>query len=81
MNDDLITEEVYQSAIPKCCRLTTLEAHNDIMLCWGLKESIRNETPMVCGWCEFNNEHTKEEYDHWLREELSRQRVWKILNA
>lgn len=78
---DNVTEEIYAAAIPKCCRLTTLEAHESIMLCWGLVESIKRKTPMVCGWCEFNSEHTREEYGKWWDEEQKKRKMWDILNA
>jgi hypothetical protein len=75
------TENEYTVAIPTCCRLTTLEAHEEIMLCWGLANSIRTKESMICGWCEFNSEHTREEYGVWWKEERQKQKVWDILNV
>lgn len=69
------TEEEYAQAIPKNCKLTTIQAHEDILMCWGLISSITNNKEMNCGWCEFNNEHTEEE---WL-EQLRKERTWDIL--
>jgi len=74
------SEKDYESAIPKCCRLTTLRQHMDILLCWSLCASIQQNSPIVCGWCEFNNEHTEDEWRAWYRNEQSKMKVWSILN-
>lgn len=70
------TVDDYERAIPKNCKLTTIEEHVDIMLCWGLSRSIGSNTKMNCGWCEFNNEHTDEE----RKEQQLKERAWRILN-
>ena len=53
-----ITEEQYTKAIPACCAYQTLEAHKDMLLCWGLVSSIERSLPMNCGICELNTMKT-----------------------
>lgn len=74
------TPAQYEAAIPKTCRLTTMDAHVDIMLCWGLANSIRTNTPMNCGWCEENSEHTREEWLVWYKNDTEQRKIWRILN-
>ena len=55
--------------------------HKEVMLCWGLLASIRNSTKHECGWCEVNNEHTREEWQAWWKEQRAKEKVWSILSA
>ena len=77
-----ITEEMYQAAIPGCCRLRTYEAHaEELMLCWGLLQQIRTDSKNTpCGMCEYNAEPAGDFARlEWHREQ-SKKRVWEILN-
>lgn len=31
-----VSAKQYKKAIPKCCKLKTVEEHMSIMLCWGV---------------------------------------------
>lgn len=75
-NTVIITDKLYSDAIPKNCRLSTLEDHADILYCWSLVGSLKTSTPLKCGLCEFNNEYTPEEYNN----EFQKLKVWEILN-
>ena len=75
-----VSEDMYEMAIPKCCRLTTLDDHVSIMYCWGLLNTLRDSKQMKCGLCEFNNEYTPDEYNKLIAEELSRRKTWEILS-
>lgn len=76
-----VTPEIYAANIPSCCRLQSLEAHESIMLCWGLVNSIENNNKIECGWCEFNNEHTREEWAAWWKDFRSKQKMWDNLSC
>ena len=58
-----ITIEQYEAAIPKCCAYQTIEAHEHIMLCWGLVSAIEKGKQMNCNGCSENtmNSTNKEE--------------------
>ena len=62
-----VTQELYAASIPKCCLYQTMEQHVEhLMLCWGLSSSIKNDTPMDCGFCELNTKVTAEaRKEHW----------------
>ena len=49
-----ITREQYEDAIPKCCAYQTIEAHESIMLCWGLAAAVERGEPMNCDNCTEN---------------------------
>ncbi len=49
-----ITREQYEAAIPKCCAYQTMEAHEHIMLCWGLVSAIEKSKEMNCSGCSEN---------------------------
>ena len=50
-----VTREMYQQSIPACCEFKTVEEHEDnLMLCWGLVNSIKIGKVMNCKGCEFN---------------------------
>ena len=46
-----ITREQYEAAIPKCCAYQTIEAHESIMLCWGLAAAVERGKQMNCDNC------------------------------
>lgn len=38
-----ITEEYYETHIPKCCKLKTVKEHKEqLMICWGLVKDLEN---------------------------------------
>jgi hypothetical protein len=43
-----VTQKDYEAAIPKECSYETMQAHLDMMLCWGLKVSLEKGIPMDC---------------------------------
>jgi hypothetical protein len=49
-----ITREQYEAAIPKCCAYQTMEAHESIMLCWGLALAVEEGRNMNCDNCTEN---------------------------
>ena len=49
-----ITREQYEAAIPKCCAYQTMEAHESIMLCWGLALAVEKGRNMNCDNCTEN---------------------------
>ena len=49
-----ITKEQYEAAIPKCCAYQTIEAHESIMLCWGLAAAVERGEKMNCDNCTEN---------------------------
>lgn len=71
----MIDRETYAAHIPDCCKLRTVEEHEEIMLCWGLTRQIEQGTDRKdqnCGLCEFNNLFTTEEYKKMWREALEK---------
>ncbi len=46
--------EQYEAAIPKCCSYQTVEAHESIMLCWGLAAAVERGETMNCDNCTEN---------------------------
>lgn len=57
MND--VTNEIYENAIPSCCELN-FKQHEEMIWCWGLFDSIKNNYKLNCGCCEFNKENKNE---------------------
>ena len=49
-----ITREQYEAAIPKCCAYQSIEAHESIMLCWGLARAVEEGRKMNCDNCSEN---------------------------
>jgi predicted amidophosphoribosyltransferase len=49
-----ITREQYEAAIPKCCAYQTIDAHESIMLCWGLVAATERGEAMNCDNCTEN---------------------------
>lgn len=49
-----IAREQYEAAIPKCCTYQTIEAHESIMLCWGLALAVEEGRNMNCDNCTEN---------------------------
>lgn len=48
-----ITEELYAANIPKECFYQTIEQHKEeLMLCYRLCKSLKEEEPMSCTGCE-----------------------------
>jgi hypothetical protein len=47
-----VTQKDYEAAIPKECSYETMQAHLDMMLCWGLKVSLEKGIPMDCTGCD-----------------------------
>jgi len=60
----VLTAELYEANIPKCCLYQTLEQHTeDLMMCWSLASSIKKGVPIDCGFCELNTAVTKQQRD------------------
>ncbi len=51
-----ITREQYAAAIPTCCGISTIEDHENIMLCWSLCDAIEHGTLTSCDYCPENVE-------------------------
>lgn len=49
-----ITREQYEAAIPKCCAYQTIEAHENILLCWGLARAVERGETVNCDHCDEN---------------------------
>ena len=56
-----VTREQYEAAIPGCCTYQTMEAHEEIMLCWGLVRALENGEKMNCDNCPENTMNTKKD--------------------
>jgi hypothetical protein len=53
------TEADYVAAIPAHCGLQTLEAHVDMMLCWGVSNGFVTADPNYCDGCDLKVEEAK----------------------
>lgn len=75
-------KQKYVEAIPGCCRLRTLEEHEEIMFCWGIMSQLENghkESP--CGMCEYNAEPAGDfALIEWHKEQ-AQQRMWNKLKG
>lgn len=47
----MTARERYAAAIPACCSYRSIEAHEAILLCWGLLDAVERGTPMDCSGC------------------------------
>lgn len=75
-------KQKYVEAIPGCCRLRTLEEHEEIMLCWGLLAQVRDKTEATpCGLCEFNAEPAGDFARIEWEKEQDQQRMWNKLKG
>jgi len=72
----VITPELYEANIPKCCLYQTFDDHSEIlMMCWSLANSIKQGKKPNCGFCEFNITVTKQQRD----EHYAKLRTFNIL--